>query len=215
MSTRSNSAIRSRNDWANGIEDYYALGEAPGRWTGHSAELLGLEGEIQPEQLTAVLDRRSDILFENRQLREYELMLDARQRICDRLEQRPRSLRERLRGPNLELAQAYDSRDGATTFIASTQRRISEFTCAQEARDQYLGGHADKPARLEQIEALLVDRVDHAVVNDTIETPEYLHELIGDYTGTRYPRHWIAAAEHVERHRLTHDIDDEALLSGT
>lgn len=62
---------------------------------------------------------------------------------------------------------------------------------------------------------LLADRVDHAVVNDTIETPEYLHELIGDYTGTRYPRHWIAAAEHVERHRLTHDIDDEALRSGT
>ncbi len=139
-----------------------------------------------------MLDRRSDIVFENRQLREYEPMLDARQRICDRLEQRPRSLRERLRGPNLELAQAYDSRDGATTFIASTQRRISEFTCA-----------------------LFADRVDHAVVNDTIETPEYLHELIGDYTGTRYPRHWIAAAEHVERHRLTHDIDDEALRSGT
>ena len=46
---------------ANGIEDYYALGEAPGRWTGHSTELLGLEGEIQPEQLTAVLAGRNPI----------------------------------------------------------------------------------------------------------------------------------------------------------
>ena len=46
---------------ANGIEDYYALGEAPGRWAGHSADLLGLEGEIQPEQLTAVLAGRNPI----------------------------------------------------------------------------------------------------------------------------------------------------------
>ena len=88
-------------------------------------------------RLKAVLDaaprdRRSDIVFENRQLREYELMLDARQRICDRLEQRPRSLRERLRGPDLELAQAYDSRDGATISIATTQRRSDELTDAKK-----------------------------------------------------------------------------------
>ena len=49
---------------ANGIEDYYALGEAPGRWTGNSAELLGLEGESQPEQLTAVLAGRNPITGE-------------------------------------------------------------------------------------------------------------------------------------------------------
>ena len=38
-----------------GIEDYYSLGEAPGRWTGHAHELLGVTGEVLPEQLTAVL----------------------------------------------------------------------------------------------------------------------------------------------------------------
>jgi conjugative relaxase-like TrwC/TraI family protein len=41
---------------AAGIEDYYAgEGEAPGEWHGQGAAALGLEGEIDPDDLTAVL----------------------------------------------------------------------------------------------------------------------------------------------------------------
>lgn len=41
---------------AAGIEDYYAgEGEAEGEWHGHGAKALGLGGQIQPDELTAVL----------------------------------------------------------------------------------------------------------------------------------------------------------------
>jgi conjugative relaxase-like TrwC/TraI family protein len=41
---------------ASGIEDYYAgEGEAPGEWYGQGAAALGLNGEIDPDDLTAVL----------------------------------------------------------------------------------------------------------------------------------------------------------------
>ena len=44
---------------AAGREDYYAgRGEAPGRWTGSGAVLLGLEGELDAEQLKAMMDGR-------------------------------------------------------------------------------------------------------------------------------------------------------------
>ncbi len=44
---------------ASGAEDYYlAQGEAPGRWIGRGAELLGLEGRVEAEPLRAVLSDR-------------------------------------------------------------------------------------------------------------------------------------------------------------
>ncbi len=44
---------------ASGAEDYYlARGEAPGRWIGRGAELLGLEGRVAGEPLRAVLGGR-------------------------------------------------------------------------------------------------------------------------------------------------------------
>jgi conjugative relaxase-like TrwC/TraI family protein len=41
-----------------GIEDYYAIGEEPGGRTAHTRELLGIDGELEPAQLTAVLEGR-------------------------------------------------------------------------------------------------------------------------------------------------------------
>ena len=47
------------NTVARGVEDYYlGSGEAPGRWTGRGAALLGVSGVVRPEQLRAVLDGR-------------------------------------------------------------------------------------------------------------------------------------------------------------
>jgi hypothetical protein len=40
---------------ARGAEDYFGRGEAPGYWTGRGAELLGLDGEVSPDALRAVL----------------------------------------------------------------------------------------------------------------------------------------------------------------
>ena len=43
---------------AKGAEDYYVgRGEAPGYWAGQGAELLGLDGEVTPEALRAILAR--------------------------------------------------------------------------------------------------------------------------------------------------------------
>lgn len=45
---------------ANGVEDYYTgAGEAPGEWTGHGADRLGLDGQVEADGLHAVLDRIS------------------------------------------------------------------------------------------------------------------------------------------------------------
>jgi len=42
---------------AQGVEDYYVgRGEAPGRWRGALSEELGLDGQVAPEDLRAVLD---------------------------------------------------------------------------------------------------------------------------------------------------------------
>ena len=44
-----------------GIEDYYAIGEEPGRWTAHTPELLGIDGQLEPAQLNAVLAGRHPV----------------------------------------------------------------------------------------------------------------------------------------------------------
>lgn len=46
---------------ASGIEDYYAVVEEPGRWTAHTHELLGVDGQLEPAQLTAVLAGRHPV----------------------------------------------------------------------------------------------------------------------------------------------------------
>ena len=43
---------------ARGAEDYYLGGEVPGRWVGRGAELLGLAGEVEGDDLVAVLADR-------------------------------------------------------------------------------------------------------------------------------------------------------------
>ena len=44
---------------AAGVEDYYTgRGEAPGRWLGRGSPLLGLDGDVDREDLTAVLEGR-------------------------------------------------------------------------------------------------------------------------------------------------------------
>lgn len=47
---------------AEGAEDYYSgEGELPGEWIGDAARDLGLEGEVSPEQLTAMLTGRNPV----------------------------------------------------------------------------------------------------------------------------------------------------------
>ncbi len=44
---------------ATGAEDYYTgHGEAPGRWFGHGADVLGLDGTVDADDLTAILEGR-------------------------------------------------------------------------------------------------------------------------------------------------------------
>ncbi len=66
-----------------GIEDYYAIGEEPGRWTAHTHELLGIDGQLEPAQLTAVLAGRHPITDEpligsaNRKIPAFDLTFRA------------------------------------------------------------------------------------------------------------------------------------------
>jgi len=50
---------------AGGAEDYYAgKGEAPGRWSGRGAGLLGLGGELDAKQLASMFDARHPVTGE-------------------------------------------------------------------------------------------------------------------------------------------------------
>lgn len=49
------------NSVADGVEDYYVGGEAPGRWTASSDRLLGLSGEVDGGDLRAVLEGRDPV----------------------------------------------------------------------------------------------------------------------------------------------------------
>jgi conjugative relaxase-like TrwC/TraI family protein len=50
---------------AEGAEDYYSgEGEAEGQWIGTAAEQLGLEGKVEPDQLTAMLTGRNPVTGE-------------------------------------------------------------------------------------------------------------------------------------------------------
>ena len=44
-----------------GIEDYYVGIEAPGQWIASSSRLLGLDGEVDPDDLRAVFDGRNPV----------------------------------------------------------------------------------------------------------------------------------------------------------
>lgn len=56
---------------ARGREDYYAgRGEMPGRWVGDGARQLGLSGEVDCEQLKAMMDGRHPMTSEELTLRE-------------------------------------------------------------------------------------------------------------------------------------------------
>lgn len=46
------------NSVADGVEDYYTGGEAPGRWTASSSKLLGLAGLVDADDLHTVLEGR-------------------------------------------------------------------------------------------------------------------------------------------------------------
>jgi conjugative relaxase-like TrwC/TraI family protein len=67
---------------ANDRDDYYvASGEVPGRWLGSGSELLGLDGEVTPEELRAVLagldPRTGETLLGYRKNAGFDLTLSA------------------------------------------------------------------------------------------------------------------------------------------
>ena len=49
---------------AQGVEDYYVGGEAPGRWIASSGTLLGLTGEVAADDLHAVLSGRDPSIWD-------------------------------------------------------------------------------------------------------------------------------------------------------
>ena len=49
---------------AQGVEDYYVGGEAPGRWIASSGTLLGLAGEVSADDLHAVLSGRDPSIWD-------------------------------------------------------------------------------------------------------------------------------------------------------
>ncbi len=67
---------------ANDRDDYYVTsGEVPGRWLGSASDLLGLDGEVTPEDLRAVLDgldpRTGEALVGYRKNSGFDLTLSA------------------------------------------------------------------------------------------------------------------------------------------
>ena len=124
------------------------------------------------------------------------------------LEQRKRPLRERLRGPDDELERAIGVLGGLRAD-KEKQRNRDEMSVRRFAeRKLYLADHGGDRQKIDRIDALLGDRVQNAVADAMIETPEYLQDLIGDYRSSKHEGRWIDAATKVEDYRHRHGITD-------
>ena len=75
-------------------------------------------------------------------------------------------------------------------------------------RKRYVADHDGDRQKIDRIDALLGDRVQNAVADAMIETPEYLQDLIGDYRSAKNKGRWIDAATKVEDYRHRHGITD-------
>lgn len=82
LAANADTAIYYLEAIANDRDDYYvASGEVPGRWLGSGSALLGLDGEVTPEDLRAILDgldpRNGEALVGYRKNSGFDLTLSA------------------------------------------------------------------------------------------------------------------------------------------
>ena len=128
--------------------------------------------------------------------------------MCSRTQERKRTLRERLRGPDVVLERALDHRDKLQGDMDDhgTRQRASKDEFA--ARKRYLADHDSDRQKIERIDELLGSRAQSAVADAMIETPEYLKELVGDYLSAKHKGRWIDASTKVEDYRHRHGITD-------
>ena len=159
-------------------------------------------------------DRTADIRHAEQRVAAARSDVQRASEYRDALEGRKRPLMERLRGPDEQLLHANTTVDGHQTRLFGLEYELHAARDGQRRRIDYLAAHPDAPATVRRIKEIVADRVDLAVANDMIETPEYLRELIGDYRSAPDKKRWLEAAAKVEGHRMEHGIDDRLLAFG-
>ena len=140
------------------------------RWT--VPELIAEKRRLDVLIANAPADRRTDIA--RLEQRVEDLQRSQRYDGDDFvwLEQRRRPLLDRLRGPDLKLAQAANKRDRAAAELPLTNRELRSVTAAQRSQEKYLDENADAPGLVKRVERIVANRIENAAANDMIETPE-------------------------------------------
>ena len=124
------------------------------------------------------------------------------------MEERKRPLRDRLRGPDVEMERTLELRNKLRADMADHRRRQQDRDDGFAARKRYLTDHDSDRQTIERIDELLGARAQNAVADAMIETPEYLKDLIGDYRSAKHKGRWIDAATKVEDYRHRNGITD-------
>jgi hypothetical protein len=169
---------------AAGVEDYYVGGEAPGRWVASGRTQFGLEGDVDADDLRAVLSG------------------------CD-----PRSgtrLGQPHTVPGFDLTSARRQLETSEQRAERLQREITAVDASQHRRTSYLATHHADRLQLGQIERQLDDRLRTQVNRVIKEPPNYIIKTLGPRPhNTATDRVWVRTVIEIEKHRLEHGITDQ------
>ncbi len=177
-------------------------------WT--TAELLGAQWRLQGVLAAAPEDRthNSDALR-----RAHDRLMDELA-VVDRrhkeLAGRPRTWRERRRGPDPELLLVEAKQAEVTGRRSKIEDDLETARSTTQARQVFFTDHETDARRLDQITSVLADRVDRAVRRAINDPPGYLTRVLGPCpTDGTSVAGWIDGATLIETFRLEHDITDK------
>ena len=128
----------------------------------------------------------------------------------DELIGRPRTWRERRRGPDPELLLVEAKLAEVTGRRSKIEDDLDAVRSTMHARQAFLADHEADARRLDQITGVLADRVDSAVRRAVTDPPGYLTRALGTCpTDGTSVLSWIDAATLIETYRLEHDVTDK------
>ena len=133
----------------------------------------------------------------------------------DELALRPRTWRERRRGPDPELLLVEAKQAELVGRRSKIEDNLETALSTTQARQAFLADHEADARRLDQITVVLADRVDCAVRRAINDAPGYLTRALGPCpTDGTAVAGWIDAATLIQTYRLEYHITDKRSALG-
>jgi conjugative relaxase-like TrwC/TraI family protein len=180
-----------------------------------TAELLGAQCRLRDVLAAAPEDCTHDSEALGHALDRTVNELTELRRRHDELAVRPRTWRERRRGPDPELLLVEAKQAELVGRRSKIEDNLETALSTTQARQAFLADHEADARRLDQITGVLADRVDRAVRRAINDAPGYLTRALGPCPTDGTPvAGWIDAATLIETYRLEHGITDKRSALG-